>query len=220
MMKTNFNNENSSKYDICKWLTIIFLFITNETTYAALPLREISCKFHSEKASEYAETLYMANKVISEAMKRNDQKMADEFLDRETKYIEKQRNIRYQANLAYQEKYPESYDVRADIGISNLIYAHAELLSHTQPYPTEKLTFERLMYEDCIRVGIESEAKFNNSPAEIERIKEMNRRKRELNTPKPQPQQPQNVIVNPSRPLNCVSQPDGPGSTRMITTCF
>lgn len=174
------------------------------------------CTYFSEKYSKYSVSwgevykIYYAETIEE---RQRDKKLMDD-------YLEKFDNREYQIwQAAERIAAQNNTSDRSYMALMRLAYQYAKLMAITNP-GKDKLTYERLIYEECMRAALNAEWSANNSPAYIERMKEVDRLQQELSNPKPQPQQPQNVIVNPSRPLNCTSMPDGPGSTRMITTCF
>jgi hypothetical protein len=212
-MKNNFSRITAK--------VTMFLCFSGMTypTYALSLNVENSCKFFAKEVSEFAQLLDDLNAVIDSARKRNDNATIKKYTPLKSQYIEHHLNLNYDVSKSMEEKSPDSIDIKVSNAISRSVYSDAQLLAATPPFGKSKLTYERMLYQDCISVGVKSENEFNNSPAQIQRTEEMNRLQREMNKPTQQPQQ-QNITVNPSRPLNCTSMPDGPGSTRMITTCF
>lgn len=188
-------------------------------TYAVEPHIEKSCSFSSEFAANYAQLLNDSYTIIANAKKINDQATIEKFKGLIQKGMASKKNERYEIFQKILKDNDYASFVQVSAAIDRAVYLNAEFLAITESKNTSELSFKRMLYEECISIGIKADLEFNNSPAQIQRIEEMNRLQREMNKPT-QPQQQQNITVNPSRPLHCTSMPDGPGSTRMITTCF
>jgi hypothetical protein len=115
-----------------------------------------------------------------------------------------------QKNDAYYEKY---------IAQHRFAYEYAKSIAEKFPGKT-KLSYEGMIYDECMNIAMKSDNEFENSQLQIERRKEIAKLEYELKKPKEQIQQIQKIVINPVSPVNCTSMPDGPGSKRLITTCF
>jgi hypothetical protein len=202
-----------------KCCILILLFGLSKYTFAVEPHIIRSCEFSSEDAAKYAQMLNDNYKAIAIYKNANQWTKLQEFMKLHNGYIERTRNIRFNTNQSILKKYNYASHVQVSDAIDRSVYSYAELLASTEPSETTEATFYRKLYEDCIEIGTKSALDFENSPSQIERVKEINRLQQEILKPKPQAQQERKQAA-PARPLNCFTQPDGPGSSRMITTCF
>jgi hypothetical protein len=197
----------------------ILLFSLGKYAFAVEPHIIRSCNFSTKEAAKYAQMLNDNYKAIALYKSANRVSELQEFLNLHNGYIERTKNQRFKLFQSILESYNYSSSVQVSAAIDESVFSYAGLLAMTEPSGTKEETFYRKLYEDCVEIGNKSALDFENSPSQIERVKEINRLQQEILKPKPQVQQERKQAA-PARPLNCFTQPDGPGSSRMITTCF
>jgi hypothetical protein len=203
-----------------RFVFVLFgLAFLSTTCNAVEKIIQMNCVYVSEKSSDDAfefGKIYKLYGALTENQKQQSKKFIDDML-------EVGDNKQYQIRKLMEKNAPNEiphYLNAAYIEQKRFGWEYAKIIAESNP-GKDKLSYERMIYDECMKIAVRTERESDNSPAQIERMKQIYRLQLEALKPAPTPTpQQQNNTTNPSRPINCFSRPDGPGSSRMITTCF
>lgn len=197
-------------------LILLGLIYLSTLSHAVDKTTKIQCDLVSKSQSDIA---FKNGEFYKEFNKLNDIEK-NEIKDLMNKMFEASDNKNYKV-WKLMEKNPQKNDAYYEKYIAQYRFAYEYAKSIAEKFPGKtKLSYEGMIYGECMNIAMKSDNEFENSPLQIERRKEIAKLEHELKKPKEQIQQIQKIVINPVSPVNCTSMPDGPGSKRLITTCF
>lgn len=164
-------------------------------SYAVEKIIQMNCVYVAEKRSGDAfdfGRIYQTYYTFTEQQKQRRKKDIDDMLEIGDN---KQYQIRklLEKNGPKDDSYYTAYIEQEKFG-----WEYAKIIAQTNP-GQNKLSYERMIYDACMEVAVETEKNYDNSPAQIERMKQIYRLQLESLRPAPSPAPtptPQPIEIN------------------------
>ena len=206
-----------SKKCIKHILLVVLIFIFNLNANAQSDYFRKTCRLVS---TEYSEMSWYISTLIHQYHQEKNPILKKEKIANLKDFVEKLTDKQFRIRQSMEKDIPElgpKYSLY--ISMTKWAFEYGIDLASSK-YGNSQDYFERNLYDDCAVIGRKADAIDNESNLrrqEIENILSSLRiRQAEIKAA----MQSQTIINNPIQPRFCTTSPDGPGSSRMITTCF